>query len=78
MVSTQDYWNWLNKTFVGNLRAQWWYSGDPPQHLTGFLNDKSTRLLGWATMRQLRVQSGWCISLIDGRTRVKCLHFRIV
>ncbi|CAF1417311.1 unnamed protein product, partial [Adineta steineri] len=37
-----------------------WYNGDIPQYLNGFLNDKSNRLIGWATMRQLRVKSELC------------------
>ena len=43
-----------------NLRAQSWYNGDRPRHLAGFLDDKSTRLIGWATMRQLQVKASVC------------------
>jgi hypothetical protein len=57
-ISTIDeYWNWLENCFVSNIRAQQWYNGDPPWNLNGFINDKSNRLIGWATMRQLRVKS---------------------
>ncbi|CAF1184610.1 unnamed protein product [Adineta ricciae] len=60
-VSTIDeYWQWLESSFVENLRAQKWYNGDPPRNLSGFINDKSHRLIGWATMRQLRVKSEQC------------------
>ncbi|CAF1677263.1 unnamed protein product, partial [Adineta ricciae] len=60
-ISTIDqYWNWLDNSFIGNLRAQEWYNGDPPRNLTGFIDDKSNRLIGWATMRQLRVKSTLC------------------
>ncbi len=45
---------------MGNLRAQQWYNGDPPRNLSGFINDKSHRLIGWATMRQLRVKLTSC------------------
>ncbi|CAF1460939.1 unnamed protein product [Adineta steineri] len=55
-----DYWYWLENSFVSNIRAQEWYNGDIPQYLNGFLNDKSSRLIGWATMRQLRVKSELC------------------
>ncbi|CAF0785734.1 unnamed protein product [Adineta steineri] len=55
-----EYWYWLENSFVGNIRAQQWYNGDIPQYLNGFLNDKSSRLIGWATMRQLRVKSELC------------------
>ncbi|CAF1131898.1 unnamed protein product [Adineta steineri] len=55
-----EYWYWLENSFVSNIRAQQWYNGDIPQYLNGFLNDKSSRLIGWATMRQLRIKSELC------------------
>ncbi|CAF0846743.1 unnamed protein product [Adineta steineri] len=55
-----EYWYWLENSFVSNIRAQQWYNGDIPQYLNGFLNDKSNRLIGWATMRQLRIKSELC------------------
>lgn len=60
MTTIDDYWNWLEGSFVDNIRAQQWYNGQPPRNLSGFLNDKSNRLIGWATMRQLRVQFDQC------------------
>ncbi|CAF1362531.1 unnamed protein product [Adineta ricciae] len=60
-ISTIDeYWNWLENSFVDKLRAQQWYNGDPPRNLSGFINDKSSRLIGWATMRQLRIKYELC------------------
>ncbi|CAF1035223.1 unnamed protein product [Adineta ricciae] len=60
-VSTVDqYWNWLQNSFANNIRAQQWYNTDPPRNLSGFINDKSNRLIGWVTMRQLRVKSHSC------------------
>ncbi|CAF3390976.1 unnamed protein product [Rotaria sp. Silwood1] len=56
-VSTvADYWQWLQNSFVSNIRAQQWYNGDPPRNLNGFINDKNNRLIGWVVMRQLRVR----------------------
>ncbi|CAF4342078.1 unnamed protein product, partial [Adineta steineri] len=55
-----EYWYWLENSFVSNIRAQQWYNGDNPQYLNGFLNDKSNRFIGWATMRQLRIKSDLC------------------
>ena len=43
-----------------NIRAQQWYNGEPARNLTGFIDDKSNRLIGWAGIRQLRVQSNSC------------------
>ncbi|CAF4278821.1 unnamed protein product, partial [Adineta steineri] len=55
-----DHWNWLENNFIENIRAQQWYNNDPPRNLSGFINDKSNRLISWATMRQLRVKSTLC------------------
>ncbi|CAF1549867.1 unnamed protein product, partial [Adineta steineri] len=60
-ISTMgQYWNWLENNFVKNIRAQQWYNGDPPRNLSGYLNDKTNRFIGWATMRQLRIKSQSC------------------
>ena len=53
-----------------NIRAQSWYNDDQPRYLNGYLNDKSNRLIGWATMRQLRVKSTPCS---DQRLISQCL-----
>ncbi|CAF1667019.1 unnamed protein product, partial [Adineta ricciae] len=50
----------LEKSFVSNIRAQQWYNGDSPRNLSGFINDKTNRLIGWPIMRQLRVKSNLC------------------
>jgi hypothetical protein len=47
----------LEESFVDNIRAQSWYNGDPPKYLSGFINDKTNRLIGWPIMRQLRIKS---------------------
>jgi hypothetical protein len=55
---------------VHNIRAQAWYNGDRPHNLNGFLNDKTNRLIGWPTMRQLRIETDQCN---DQRIRQTCL-----
>ncbi|UJR24498.1 hypothetical protein I4U23_005873 [Adineta vaga] len=55
-----DCWSWLENSFSENIRAQKWYNNQPARYLAGFINDKSNRLIGWATMRQLRVKSNSC------------------
>ena len=63
IVTIDDYWSWLEESFVSNLRAQLWYNGDSPRYLRGFLKDKTHRLIGWPLMRQIRVRSSECSSL---------------
>lgn len=53
-----DYWKWLQESFVWNIRAQSWYNGEVPLGLRGFIDDKTNRLVGWPVIRQLRVKPG--------------------
>lgn len=62
IVSVNDYWKWLENDFVWKLRAQQWYNGHPPRNLSGYLDDRSNRLVGWATMRQLRIEDSCQVS----------------
>ncbi|CAF1191151.1 unnamed protein product [Adineta steineri] len=71
-ISTiNDYWLWLEESFVSNIRAQEWYNGDSPRNLSGFTNDKTNRLIGWPIMRQLRVKSNLCSYQ---KLRLRCLN----
>jgi hypothetical protein len=52
-----DFWSWsINKLCMG-LRASKWYNQVQPYGLAGFLNDFSSRMIGYATLRQLRVKN---------------------
>ena len=73
-MTINDYWLWLEESFVSNLRAQPWYNGDSPRYLRGFLNDKTHRLIGWPVMRQIRVQSDRCASEKIGTICEEDLH----
>ncbi|CAF4381646.1 unnamed protein product, partial [Adineta steineri] len=33
ITTINDYWNWLENSFVENIRAQQWYNNDPPRNL---------------------------------------------
>jgi hypothetical protein len=67
-MTVNEFWIWLNGDFLNCIRVQHWYNGQPPQHLAGFTADRANRLIGWPTMRQLRVQQSECddIRLISG------------
>ena len=69
MQTVPDYWRWLKKSFVPNLRAQPWYNDDPPKFLSGFVNDKSNRLIGWPIIRQRRIRFALCA---DQRLQTVC------
>ena len=42
------------------MRAQRWYNGAPPRNLSGYINDRTNRLIGWPVMRQIRIQNESC------------------
>jgi hypothetical protein len=57
MNTINDYWNSLEGSFVSNMHVQEWYNDDSPRNLNGFINDKTNRLIGLPTMRQIRIKS---------------------
>ncbi|CAF3428948.1 unnamed protein product, partial [Rotaria sp. Silwood2] len=65
ILTIDQYWNWLENSFVSNIRAQQWYNDEAPRNLSGFINDKSNRLIGWAIMRQLRIKIDSCETKIS-------------
>ena len=54
---SEDIWSWAIETLAVGLRAGTWYNGSQPYGFAGFINDYSSRMLGFATMRQVRVQN---------------------
>ncbi len=56
-MKVEDFWNWATGTLSPNLRATTWYNGKQPYGLAGFINDKTSRMLGYGILRQVRVQN---------------------
>jgi hypothetical protein len=57
---TQKWWNWTENVLLQQLRAQNWYNGKPPIGLTGFLNDRANRIMGYGIIRQIRAKPDTC------------------
>ena len=53
-----DFWSWATDKLSPGLRANIWYNNLQPYGLAGYLNDFSSRMVGFATLRQLRVKNG--------------------
>ncbi|VDN16768.1 unnamed protein product [Dibothriocephalus latus] len=68
--SISHFWQWVREYLVPGLRAQRWYNGEPPIGLRGFLADRVSRIMGFATMRQLRTREGKYLMKMRGT-----LHF---
>ena len=58
ITTINEYWQWLEESFIENIRIGNWYNGQKIDNAHGFLHDTTNRLIGWATMRQLRVKKG--------------------
>jgi len=58
-----DYFNWMNNTATPSLRADNWYNYKRPVGLRVFLDDHVSRIIGYATLRQLRIKKGCVFSL---------------
>ncbi len=55
-----ELWYWIDHTLKPNVRVQDWYNGEKPYFLKGYLNDRVSRLIGHAIIRQVRVGLGAC------------------
>jgi hypothetical protein len=53
-----DFWSWATNKLSPGLRANTWYNNLQPYGLAGYLNDWSSRMIGYATVRQLRAKNG--------------------
>ncbi|XP_025099956.1 uncharacterized protein LOC112567446 isoform X4 [Pomacea canaliculata] len=58
--NADDFWNWTQSGLVNGIRAGPYYNNYPPLLLRGYVNDKVSKILGYAVMRQLRVRPNLC------------------
>ncbi|CAH1793770.1 unnamed protein product [Owenia fusiformis] len=58
--TNKDFFHYLNQTLIRGIRAQSWYNGEPPFGQRGFTGDRVGRLMGYVTLRQLRIKPGGC------------------
>ena len=58
MNTEQEFWNWTRESLSFGLRAQNWYNNKEPYGLPGYINDYHSRMIGYANLRQLRVNQG--------------------
>ncbi|VDK46441.1 unnamed protein product [Taenia asiatica] len=56
--SIDEIWDWFESTLLPNSRASTWYNGSPPLGQRGFIGDRKNRIMGYATLRQVRVRGG--------------------
>ena len=61
--TNEDFWSWSINKLAPGLRASTWYNQKPSYGLAGFINDFASRMVGYATLRQLRVSNSKIYSL---------------
>ncbi|XP_047471507.1 polycystic kidney disease protein 1-like 2 [Penaeus chinensis] len=60
VTNADRLWFYMLNGLFPKLRADVLYNGKPPYGLRGFLNDHSNRIMGYATIRQVRVREFTC------------------
>ncbi|KAG0419460.1 hypothetical protein HPB47_004076 [Ixodes persulcatus] len=60
IANAQQFWKWSREVLVPNLKAGAWYNGAQPFGLRGFLEDKVNRIMGFASLRQVRARPNSC------------------
>ncbi|CAG0925513.1 unnamed protein product, partial [Notodromas monacha] len=72
-----DFWNWTHNVVIQETRAQNWYNGDAAYGLRGFLNDRNSRMMGYAILRQVRSQPNTCVIPVGMRKQniTSCVYY---
>lgn len=60
IITSNDWWEWVQKVAVPALRAQSYYNGVPAYELRGYIGDKTNRIMGYGVIRQVRVIPNIC------------------
>lgn len=60
VVTTDQFWNYVNQTLIPGLLVGPWYNGYQPYTLRGFINDRVNRIMGYGMMRQVRIKNETC------------------
>ncbi|XP_064099124.1 location of vulva defective 1-like [Macrobrachium nipponense] len=58
--NSDELWSYLQTGLLSNLRLEEYYNGQPPYGLKGFFNDQCNRIMGYATIKQIRTKLNTC------------------
>merc|ERR1719186_195566 len=80
MVTADDWWRWAHSTMPNFTKAQVLYNGKPPYGYRGYTGDKTQRMMGYATLRQVRVRKNSCLVApsIENLTRECAPHAQMI
>ena len=57
VASVEDFWEWVSGDFLENLKAVSYYNGDTFANINLYLDDVSSVLIGYPSLRQLRTKN---------------------
>jgi hypothetical protein len=57
VYTVEQFWLWIRESFVSELRVEEWYNGQEVSNMKEYLNDYSSVLIGYATLRQVRIEN---------------------
>ncbi len=57
-MKVDEFWDWAREVLAPGLRASTLYNGMQPFGLAGYINDTSSRMIGYAVLRQVRMKKG--------------------
>ncbi|XP_068242609.1 polycystin-1-like protein 2 [Palaemon carinicauda] len=60
VTNAEALWLYLRTGLLSDLRAEAYYNGQPPYGLKGFFNDHCNRIMGYATIKQIRAKKNTC------------------
>jgi hypothetical protein len=58
ITTVENFWDWISNGFIKKFNAKSYYNGQNYSNINLFLNDHSSILIGYPTIRQLRIQKG--------------------
>lgn len=58
ITTPNEFWDWSRNVLAYSLRAEPWYNNNQPYGFAGYINDFSSRIIGYATIRQIRNKQG--------------------
>nr|XP_042900061.1 polycystic kidney disease 2-like 2 protein [Parasteatoda tepidariorum] len=76
-VNTEKrFWNWTHNALIPELFAQKWYNGRDPLGLRLYLDDRNNMKIGYAVLRQVRIQPKSCdVSFVMETVTPECAGY---
>ena len=57
MEKFEDFWHWVSYEFIDKVKATEFYNGANYSNIGTYINDTSSILIGYPTIRQIRIKN---------------------